>query len=278
MNPQETKELVKEHYAAIARQPRTVNATSCCGEGSSCCSGDDAVFAEDYTSLEGYVADADLGLGCGLPTTRAGIAPGQTVIDLGSGAGNDAFVARSIVGETGKVIGIDMTEIMIEKARANAQRLGLNNVEFRLGDIEKIPVAGLTADVIISNCVLNLVPDKRKAFSEMFRVLKQGGRFSISDVVVSGELPDSILRAAEMYAGCISGAIPKDTYLTLLREVGFDDVTIEKERRIDIPEDLLRKYLPDNEFTTFRSSGVTIASITVTGKKNRCCAPGAGSC
>ena len=191
----ELKELVKEKYGQIANQSIKENLASCCGATSSCC-GDEAytIMADDYKDLEGYNPDADLGLGCGLPTEYAKMKEGDTVIDLGSGAGNDAFIARRVVGDKGKVIGVDFTEAMIERARANAEKLGLNNVEFRQGDIEKLPIGNDRADVIISNCVLNLVPNKQKVFAEILRVLKPGAHFSISDIVLEGELPGKLWR------------------------------------------------------------------------------------
>ena len=178
-------------------------------------------MTDDYTNLEGYNPDADLGLGCGLPTQFAQIKKGDVVIDLGSGAGNDCFIARSETGETGKVIGIDFTDAMIEKARANAEKLGFHNVEFRKGDIEKMPVTSNTADVIVSNCVLNLVPNKDGVFKEIKRVLKPGGHFSISDIVLVGPFLPKSREAAEMYAGCVSGAIQKQAYLELIEINGF---------------------------------------------------------
>ena len=176
----EIKEMVREKYSEIAKQPKETNAVSCCGATSACC-GDEVynIMADDYTKLDGYVADADLGLGCGLPTEFAKIKEGDVVIDLGSGAGNDAFIARRLTGEKGKVIGIDFTEAMIARARENAEKLGYTNVEFRQGDIESMPVTANKADVIVSNCVLNLVPNKHKVISEIFRVLKPGGHFSL---------------------------------------------------------------------------------------------------
>src|SRR5688572_19305540 len=165
------KEVVKQKYSEIALQDKETNQSSCCG--ASCCSSDVYnIMSDDYTKLEGYNPDADLGLGCGLPTQFAKIKKGDVVVDLGSGAGNDCFVARAETGETGKVIGIDMTEAMINRARINAEKLGFHNVEFRLGEIEKMPLTSNVADVVVSNCVLNLVPDKQKAFAEIHRVLK----------------------------------------------------------------------------------------------------------
>jgi arsenite methyltransferase len=264
---EQLKEIVKEKYSQIANQSKQLNESSCCGSGCGCGPSDYVVMAEDYSKLSGYVADADLGLGCGLPTEFAQIKEGDTVLDLGSGAGNDAFVARSITGEKGKVIGVDFTEKMIAKARANAHKLGFNNVEFRQGDIENLPVEHNTIDVIVSNCVLNLVPDKQKAFLEMFRTLKPGGHFSVSDIVLRGELPRELRKSAEMYAGCVSGAISKQEYLQLIDDTGFTKVTVQKERKIDIPDDIVKSYLTESEFVRFKSGEVGIYSVTVYGEK-----------
>jgi ubiquinone/menaquinone biosynthesis C-methylase UbiE len=272
---EQLKQLVKEKYAEIADQSKSMNESSCCGAGGSCSAIDYVVMADDYTHIKGHIADADLGLGCGLPTQFAQIKEGDTVIDLGSGAGNDAFVARALVGETGKVIGIDFTEKMIEKARANADRLKFNNVEFRLGDIENIPVAGNIADVVVSNCVLNLVPDKRQAFAETFRVLKKGGHFSVSDIVLTGDLPEGLRQSAEMYAGCVSGAIQKDEYLSTIKKVGFTNVTIQKEKRITLPDEILKDYLSEEAMKEFKDGTTGIFSITVYAEKQEaCCPPG----
>lgn len=260
---QELKELVKEKYGGIAFQSKEQNETSCCGSGCGCGPSDFAVMAEDYTKLPGYVADADLGLGCGLPTEFAQIKPGDTVVDLGSGAGNDAFVARSIVGTSGRVVGIDMTEQMIAKATKNVEKLGFTNVEFRLGDIENMPIADNTADVVVSNCVMNLVPDKRKAFAETFRILKSGGHFSISDIVLKGTLPDRIVNAAEMYAGCVAGAQQMDDYLATIRNAGFVNITVQKEREINLPDDLYLQYITLDELRAFKKAKIGIYSITV---------------
>lgn len=270
------KEIVRTKYAQIAEQSREDNAASCCGVGG-CSTVDYTIFAEDYSKLKGYAADADLALGCGVPTEFAHIKEGDTVVDLGSGAGNDAFVSRAIVGDSGKVIGIDMTEAMIDKARENADKLGFNNVEFRHGDLEKIPMAANRADVVISNCVLNLVPDKGQAFAEMFRILKPGGHFSVSDVVLRGELPAPLRHDAEMYAGCVSGAIQIDDYLGKLAEVGFRNIVVQKEKRIALPHDTLLQYLTPDEIDTMERSGVGIFSITVYGEKPAC-DPSAGCC
>lgn len=272
------KELVRTKYGEIAEQSKDTNAASCCGVGG-CSTVDYTIFAQDYSNLQGYVADADLGLGCGVPTEFAQIKPGDTVIDLGSGAGNDAFVARAITGEGGKVIGVDMTPAMIDKAREHADKLGFNNVEFRLGDIEALPIAANRADVIISNCVLNLVPNKRTAFAEMYRVLKPGGHFSVSDIVLRGELPDALRHDAEMYAGCVSGAIQESDYLGLLRDVGFADVTVQKANVITLPDDILSQYLTSDEITAMRDGGTGIVSVTVYGMKPAdACVPGGCCC
>src|SRR5438270_861631 len=231
---EQLKEIVRRKYSEIALQDKDTNASSCCGSG--CCSTEVYnIMSDDYSQLEGYNADADLGLGCGLPTQFAKIKKGDVVIDLGSGAGNDAFIARHETGEAGKVIGIDFTPAMIEKARANAEKLGFHNVEFRQGDIEKMPVTADVADVIVSNCVLNLVPNKDGVFKEIYRVLKPGGHFSISDIVLEGELPLAIKQAAEMYAGCVAGAIQKQVYLELIEANGFTNITIQKDKAIIIP-------------------------------------------
>ncbi len=276
-NEQELKELVKQKYSEIALQDRETNAASCCGAGG-CSTEVYNIMSDDYTMLEGYNPDADLGLGCGLPTQYAQIKPGDTVIDLGSGAGNDCFIARSQTGVSGKVIGIDFTEAMIAKARANAEKLGYNNVEFRQGDIEKMPVSANTADVIVSNCVLNLVPNKKNVIAEIFRVLKSRGHFSISDIVLDGELPANLKQAAEMYAGCVSGAIQKETYLNLIKEAGFESITVQKEKQIIIPDDILQNYLSATEISNFKKSNIGIYSITVFARKPDCCAPDAGCC
>ena len=238
-------------------------------------------MTDDYNNMEGYNPDADLGLGCGLPTQFAKIKQGDTVIDLGAGAGNDCFVARSQTGDTGQVIGIDFTPAMIDRAKANVAKLGFTNVEFRQGDIEDMPVASNKADVIVSNCVLNLVPDKDAVFKEIYRVLKPGGHFSISDIVLSGALPRTLQQAAEMYAGCVSGAIQKDVYLELIKINGFENMTLQKEKPITIPDDILKNYLDEKELADFKTGQTGIFSITVFAEKpveTRCCAPGAGCC
>jgi len=271
------KEIVKQKYSQIALQDKATNQSSCCGAGG-CSSEVYNIMSDDYTALNGYNTDADLGLGCGLPTQFAQIKKGDTVIDLGSGAGNDCFVARAETGETGKVIGIDFTPAMIEKARENVEKLGFNNVEFRMGDIEKIPVTANAADVVISNCVLNLVPNKDNVFKEISRVLKPGGHFSISDVVLVGILPQALKQDAEMYAGCISGAIQKEEYLGLITKNGFQNITLQKEKRITVPDDILKNYLNEKELADYKKGNTGIFSITVYAEKPLKCVPGNGCC
>lgn len=291
---QELKNIVKERYAKIAEQGKAENAASCCG-ATTPSNKVYNIMMDDYSETEGYNEEADLGLGCGLPTQFAKIEKGDTVIDLGSGAGNDCFVARHETGVEGKVIGIDFTPIMIEKARINAEKLGYNNVEFREGDIDAMPVSNNVADVIVSNCVLNLVPNKQKVISEIYRVLKPGGHFSISDIVLVGDLPDALKEDAEMYAGCVAGAIQKPDYLSLIKEAGFKSVNIQKEKPITIPEDILEKYLSEAEANAFNNGGTGIFSITVYAEKpvnkqarpnlnladiesESCCEPKSGCC
>lgn len=259
----ELKQLVKEKYGAIAEQSNNGKEASCCSSGCGCSTIDYTVMAESYSEISGYVSDADLGLGCGLPTEFAQMKAGDTVVDLGSGAGNDAFVARAIVGETGSVIGIDMTPEMIDKARSNAAKLNFNNVEFRLGDIEAMPVDDNSVDVVVSNCVMNLVPDKEKAFSETFRILKPGGHFSISDIVLEGALPESVRKSAEMYAGCVSGAQQMADYLKTINKAGFANVTIQKKKEITLPDEILLEYISADELNDARKQGAGIYSITV---------------
>lgn len=275
---EQIKDMVRQKYSEIALQDKDTNAASCCGAGG-CSTEVYNIMADDYTTLEGYNPDADLGLGCGLPTQYAKIKKGDVVIDLGSGAGNDAFIARNETGETGKVIGIDFTPAMIDRARQNNEVRGFNNVEFRQGDIEKMPVTANTADVIVSNCVLNLVPNKHGVIKDIYRVLKPGGHFSISDIVLEGQLPKEIREAAEMYAGCVAGAIQKQVYLELIEANGFTSITVQKDKAIIIPDDILSNYLSAEQIEAFIQSGTGIRSITVYAEKPvkeeaACCAPG----
>jgi SAM-dependent methyltransferase len=269
-NPEKIKEMVRQKYSEIALQSKESNASSCCGAGG-CSTEVYNIMTDDYGELEGYNSDADLGLGCGLPTKFAAIKKGDTVIDLGSGAGNDCFVARNETGEDGRVIGIDFTPAMITKAKENAAKLGYANVEFRQGDIENIPVSANMADVVVSNCVLNLVPNKAKVFKEIYRILKSGGHFSISDIVLLGELPEALRKDAEMYAGCVSGAIQKEEYLRFIRESGFKNILIQKEKPIIIPDDILKRYLNESEIEAFKGGNLGIFSITVYAEKQNAC-------
>ena len=265
----ELKQVVKEKYGEIAKASKV---SGCCGPVSSCCgdsqTADFTMIWDEYKNIDGYVAEADLGLGCGLPTEHAGIKRGDTVVDLGSGAGNDVFVARAIVGDGGKVIGIDMTEEMIEKANINNSKLGYKNVEFKLGDIEQMPLKDNLADVVVSNCVLNLVPDKQKAFSEIYRILKPGAHFCVSDIVLKGELPAGLRKSAEMYAGCVAGALQQDEYLGTIKETGFKNVEIKKSKRIVLPDDILNQYLSADGLKEYKENLKGIFSITVVGYKN----------
>ena len=279
---EQLKEIVRKKYSEIALQDKDTNMSSCCGAGG-CSTEVYNIMSDDYTALEGYNADADLGLGCGLPTQYARIKKGDVVVDLGSGAGNDCFIARHETGETGKVIGIDFTPAMIDKARINAESRGFNNVEFRQGDIEKMPITSNVADVIVSNCVLNLVPNKDGVFKEIYRVLKPGGHFSISDVVLVGTLPDGLRKDAEMYAGCVAGAIQRQVYLELIQSNGFENIIVQKEKPIVIPDDILINYLSKYEIESFKSGDSGIFSITVFAQKpilqkESCCTPGGGCC
>ncbi len=276
------KETVKQKYSEIALQSRETNQASCCGSG--CCSTDVYnIMTDDYNDVKGYNSDADLGLGCGLPVQYAHIQKGDVVIDLGSGAGNDCFVARAETGDAGKVIGIDFTPAMIVKARQNAEKLCYNNIEFRLGDVEDMPVTSNYANVIVSNCVLNLVPNKHRVFSEIFRVLKPGGHFSISDIVLTGNLPPKWKEVAELYAGCVTGAILKDDYLGIINEAGFTNMTLQKEKDILLPDDVLANYLSADEIAVYKKDTGRIKSITVYAEKpakddRNCCEPGSKCC
>ncbi len=261
---EDLKKIVREKYGQIAKESAEPAKKVSCGCG---CHDTYTIFSENYYGKEGYDPNADLGLGCGIPTDFVNIKKGDTVIDLGSGAGNDCFVARALVGEEGKVIGIDMTKEMIELARANAEKLGYSNVQFRFGDIENMPVTSKKADVVISNCVLNLVPDKDMAVSEICRILKVGGHFCISDIIIKGELPDKIRNAAAMYAGCVAGALQKDQYMELIARMGFINIKVHKENEIEVPDDVLTPYLSKDEIAEYRNSGTGIFTITVSGEK-----------
>lgn len=274
------KTEIKNAYGTIAKDQH--ESASCCSSTSCCGSNESSNMAVDYTQLEGYIPDADLALGCGLPTKLANIQLGDTVVDLGSGAGNDAFIARQIVGESGKVLGIDMTPEMVIKALQNNQKLGFNNVHFVLGEIENMKeIASGEADVAISNCVMNLVPNKPKAFQEIHRILKLGGHFSISDIVYEGHLPKGIQEAAEMHVGCIAGASEKGAYLGMIKAAGFKNIQIKSERKIDLPDELLLSYIRKDELAEFKKTRSGIYSITVYADKlehGACCEATESNC
>ena len=260
------REMVRQKYAEIVTTPLTGCGTSCCETGEKA-EENFNMIGDAYDGISGYVADADLGLSCGVPVEHAGLKAGQTVLDLGSGAGLDVFVTRSEVGETGHVIGVDMTAEMVAKARENAEQSGFDNVEFRLGEIEHLPVRSDSIDVVISNCVLNLVPDKQRAFAEIYRVLKPGGHFCISDIVSSQELPFWVKGIAEAYAGCVAGALPKEDYLKLIQETGFNDITVAAERRINVPAELIAKSLSKEQQEQAEANDLHVMSVTVTAVK-----------
>lgn len=283
---EQLKEIVRQTYGAIAEQPVNPSIPKGCScSPTSCCGPSNDVpinMALRYENVNGYVSEADLGLGCGLPTQFAQIKPGDVVVDLGSGAGNDCFVARAETGETGRIIGLDMTAPMIDRARRNAKTLDFANVEFVYGDIEDMPLPENLADVVVSNCVMNLVPDKKKAFAETYRILKPGGHFSISDIVLKGDLPAGVLKDAELYAGCVAGAIQKDDYLRIVREAGFTNPILQKEREISLPDELLQNYLTTDEISDYRAKNIGIYSVTVYAEKPQvtenpraesCCGP-----
>jgi len=272
---EEIKKVVREGYAKAAR-----NASSCCAPTSSCCGS--ANLIEDISRKIGYTdkeltsvpEGANLGLGCGNPTAVASLREGETVLDLGSGAGFDCFLAANKVGKTGKVIGVDMTSEMLEKARENAKKGNYENVEFRLGEIENIPAADNSVDAVISNCVINLSPDKESVFKEAFRILKPGGRLMVSDVVLLKELPDFIKNSTEAYTGCISGAIKKEEYLEMIRETGFQEVKITNETSIPLEwtndptaTAIINKLNVSEE--KLKDIGSSVVSIQVEGKKTR---------
>lgn len=254
------KDEVKKKYSSVV-----LNTESGCG----CGCGDEelSTFALDYSKLDGYNKEADYALGCGIPTSFAEIKEGHTVLDLGSGAGNDVFVAHRLVGETGQVIGVDMTEAMIEKANVNKEKLGYKNIEFRLGEIENLPVDENSVDITISNCVINLVPNKQKAYQEIYRTLKKGGKFVVSDIVVKGKLPESIRKSVELYVGCVAGAISKDKYIGIVQATGFSEVKVLEEKEYQVPDSFLLKYLNMEQFKAYKEGGAKILSLTLSGTK-----------
>lgn len=268
MKADDLKRVVQQKYAAIASQSVLLHSSSCCESVGCCGELEFSMIGDEYAHLEGHVAEADLNLGCGIPTQYAGIKPGDHVLDLGSGAGNDCFVARAIIGETGRVTGLDFTQAMVERARENNQKLGFTNVEFVQGDIEAMPFVDNSFEVIVSNCVLNLVPDKDKAFAQMMRVLKSGGHFCVSDVVIKGTLPESLQKDAEMYVGCVAGAVSMDQYMEIIGSKGFINITTHKLKPITIPENVLEKHLSETQMKAFGDDQTGIFSMTISGYKD----------
>lgn len=264
---QNLKELVKQRYSELALNADELKGC-CCGRNPIALSKKVfTIMSEDYSNLKGYEPDADLGVGCGLPTQYANINNGDTVVDLGSGAGNDCFIARAEVGENGKVIGIDFSPQMIEKARSNALKRRYTNVEFVEGDIENMPLQDNIADVVVSNCVLNLLPQKNIIFKEIYRVLKPGGHFCVSDVVLNGIFPKEFTDNAAMYAGCIASAIQKDEYLKEIEKADLMDIRIQRTKTVLIPDEVLLEHLDEDTIQKYKSGNVGIYSITVTGRK-----------
>ncbi len=271
---EEIRKLVRENYARAATQD-----SSCCGPVNSCCGSN---TQEDVSKSIGYSDEeiqavpegANLGLGCGNPVALASLKEGEVVLDLGSGAGFDCFLASERVGDTGKVIGVDMTPEMVGKARENAEKGEYNNVEFRLGEIEHLPVADGTADIILSNCVINLVPDKKQVFSEAFRVLRPGGRLMISDIVLEKKLPDEILNSVSAYVGCVAGASLKQDYLGMLGEAGFQKVAITEETSMPLElmtgDPTVKAMLDeiDLPMETIKEAAGSVKSIRVYGEKS----------
>jgi len=273
---EQIRKTVREGYARVARQ-----GSSCCGSAASAqsqsgCCGSGPSQAQLVGKAIGYsdeemslVPDgANLGLGCGNPLALASLKEGETVLDLGSGAGFDSFLAASMVGQSGHVIGVDMTPEMLEKARDNACKGGYKNVDFRLGEIENLPVPDNSVDIVISNCVINLSPDKPRVFREAYRVLKPGGRLIVSDMVLLKELPPEILKSAVAYVGCVSGAIKKDAYIEAIKEVGFRDVEIVDETRYPIESiSLAMSALDSHDLNTVVRYADYVASVKVKGVK-----------
>ena len=268
--PDALKESIRQKYEDVASSGGDAERSSCCGADTSAeatAQNGIAYMGESYDDADGHAAEADLGLGCGLPTEVADLKPGEAVLDLGSGAGVDAFVARRAVGPEGRVEGVDFAPTMVEKARRNADDLGYENTRFHHGEIEALPIEDASFDVVVSNCVLNLVPSKEKAFAETYRALRPGGRFIVSDIVSVGALPEAIREAAELHAGCVAGALPKEEYLSVIQRAGFEGVTVAKERAIELPDAVLRPHLSGDDLRAFRTSEASLLSVTVTGTR-----------
>ncbi|HJV38547.1 MAG TPA: arsenite methyltransferase [Geothrix sp.] len=283
MEPETLKSAVRDRYAGFVTKNQ-----SCCGGGTSCCAPGDASLDLGYDpkDLAAVPEGANLGLGCGNPVALAALKSGETVLDLGSGAGFDAFLAAQRVGPEGRVIGVDMTPEMIERATSLARKHGYGNVEFRRGDIEALPVDDASVDVILSNCVVNLAPDKAKVFREAFRVLKAGGRLQVSDLVLARPLPEALLQDLDVYAACISGAMLKDDYLAAIRAAGFEGVTVASERRFGLAElspelmELAKQRYPGMSPEELEQLAGSVLSVQVEATKaaksaeRACCAPG----
>ena len=279
MEPETLKSAVRDRYAGFVK-----NNQSCCGPSTSCgCAPGDASLDLGYAAadLAAVPEGANLGLGCGNPVALAALKPGETVLDLGSGAGFDAFLAAQRVGPEGHVIGVDMTPEMIARATSLARKHGYGNVEFRLGDIEALPVDDASVDVILSNCVVNLTTDKAKAFREAFRVLKPGGRLQVSDLVLARPLPEALLEDMDAYAACVSGAMLKDDYLAAIRSAGFEGVAVAGERRFGLAElspellELARRRYPDMSREELELLARSVLSVQVEAAKTAkaCCVP-----
>ena len=266
------KKSIQEKFAVIVDQAENVEDEEACGCGSGCGCGSSAsaTLSEDYTDTAGYHPFADLGLGCGMPVEYARIKSGDTVLDLGSGAGNDCFVARELVGSQGKVIGVDITDRMIGKARKNAELAGYNNVEFRAGDIEDLPVSDKTAHVILSNCSLNLVPDKARAIREAYRALKHHGQLCVSDIFTKGDFPKGLKMDADMYYGCMAGTLTLEEGLKMLGECGFEEITVHNIRKIELPDAMLHYYLPPEQAKEFREGEPGMYAVTLSAAKPCC--------
>ena len=296
MEPETLKSAVRDRYADVLRgspaartppDPQAEPQPSCCSTSSSCCGSAEASLDLGYDpkDLAAVPEGANLGLGCGNPVALAALKPGETVLDLGSGAGFDAFLAAKRVGPEGRVLGVDMTPEMIERASSLARKHGYGNVEFRLGDIEALPVEDASIDVILSNCVVNLAPDKAQVFREAFRVLRPGGRLQVSDLVLARPLPETLLEDMDAYAACVSGAMLKDDYLAAIRAAGFEGVTVASERRFGLAElapelmELARRRYPGMSPEELERLAGSVLSVQVEATKAKasdraCCAPG----
>lgn len=296
MEPETLKSAVRDRYADVLRgspaartpsDPQAGPQPSCCSTSSSCCGSAEASLDLGYDpkDLAAVPEGANLGLGCGNPVALAALKPGETVLDLGSGAGFDAFLAAKRVGPEGRVLGVDMTPEMIERASSLARKHGYGNVEFRQGDIEALPVEDASIDVILSNCVVNLAPDKAQVFREAFRVLRPGGRLQVSDLVLARPLPETLLEDMDAYAACVSGAMLKDDYLAAIRAAGFEGVTVASERRFGLAElapelmELARRRYPGMSPEELERLAGSVLSVQVEATKAKasdraCCAPG----